>query len=235
MSRWPGLYVIGLTGNIATGKTMVRRLLAELGALTIDADELAHETLYKTGPAYGPVLQAFGPGILREGGEIDRAKLGAIVFRDPAQLARLEALMHPAVLAQFESRMQALARPALPDAWLSNAQKLAHKGDKIIVVIEAIKLIESGLAEGCDQIWATSAPHEHQIERLMRFRRLSESEARTRIDAQPPQLEKLARADVVFDNAGSPDELRDQVMKAWQRLLRCDGVQVQPGSGGNSR
>lgn len=235
MSRWESLYVIGLTGNIATGKSMVRRMLADLGAVTIDADELAHETLYKGGPAYAGVVQAFGPGILRESGEIDRARLGAIVFRDPQQLARLEAVIHPAVLAIFETRMQALARPDLPGEWLSHGRQAAHKDGKVVVVVEAIKLIESGMADWCDQIWATSAPIEHQIERLKRFRRLSDNEAHARVDAQGLQLGKLARADVVFDNAGSIEELRSQVVRAWQRLLHGDPAKARADSAGSSR
>ncbi len=225
-TRWPGIYIVGLTGNIATGKTVVRKMLAELGAITIDADELAHEALYRQGPAYQAVVEAFGREIVRENGEIDRGKLGALVFRDPAQLARLESLVHPAVLALVDGRMQAVMRPDLPAEWLSAPRTWARKDGKPVVVLEAIKLFESGLAAETDQVWATSAPREHQLERLMRQRQMSAAEAHARIEAQAPQLEKLARADVVLDDAGTLNELRAQVVKAWQKLMQGDSIRA---------
>ncbi|MCC7354682.1 MAG: dephospho-CoA kinase, partial [Anaerolineae bacterium] len=118
-------YVIGLTGNIGTGKSTVLAHLAELGARVIDADKVAHEVILPGGLAYDAVLAAFGPGILAASGRIDRTKLGAIVFADPQALARLESIVHPAVFAR--------------------TQELIAAAKEAIVVIEAIKLLESGM------------------------------------------------------------------------------------------
>ena len=96
-NRWPGKYVIGLTGNIATGKSVVRKMLEHLGAMGIDADALSHQALAKGGPAYASVLKTFGEWLLNPAGELDRARLGQMVFSDPAALARLEAIIHPFV------------------------------------------------------------------------------------------------------------------------------------------
>lgn len=129
---------IGLTGNIATGKSEVGRMLAGFGACVIDADRVAHEVMEPGGPAYGPVVEAFGAGILADDGRIDRARLGAIVFRDPAALASLEAAVHPAAIAEIDRRIAAAAEPA--------------------VVIEAIKLIEAGMHRNYDALWVVTAP-----------------------------------------------------------------------------
>jgi dephospho-CoA kinase len=233
MRRWPGVYVIGLTGNIATGKSVVRSMLAALGAVTIDADDLVHLALDQSGAAYPAVVAAFGRGILREDGEIDRAGLGARVFRDPAQLRRLEGLIHPVVGAMLDARLQQLASAPPPREWLHAHYTPAKRDGRPIAVVEAIKLIESDLADDCDQVWVTSAPPEQQRERLIRLRGLSDAEARVRIDAQPPQLEKLARADVVLDNAGTEQELRAQVLGAWQRVV-APGALETGGRGGQS-
>lgn len=223
MTRWPGVYLIGLTGNIATGKSQVRKFLADLGATTIDADELAHETLRRDGLAYAAVVQEFGTEIVREGGDIDRARLGTIVFRDPVRLNRLEELVHPAVHTLIDTRLRAIgSRPELPSDWLHAATGGARKHGRTIVVVEAIRLFESGLAAVSDQVWVTSCPPEEQLQRLMRLRQLSETEARLRIDAQPSQLEKLARADVVIDNAGTLEELRMQVTQAWKKFIESE-------------
>jgi dephospho-CoA kinase len=164
MKRHP--FLIGLTGNIATGKSLVGHMLAELGARVIDADRIAHAVMEPGGPAYRLVVEAFGQGILAADGTVDRARLGAIVFRDPQALARLERAVHPATTAQVDRLIAATAEP--------------------VVVIEAIKLIEAGLHKRCDALWVVTAPYEVQQERLMRTRQLSESAARLRIEAQPP-------------------------------------------------
>jgi dephospho-CoA kinase len=142
---------IGLTGNIACGKSTVARMLAEMGAYVIDADAIAHEVIRKGTPAYEAILRRFGPGILRADGEIDRRRLGEIVFRDPAALRDLEAIVHPAVLAEIQQRV--LACPDAP-----------------AIVIEAIKLIESGFARACDSLWVVTCPEPEQVRRLMEDR-----------------------------------------------------------------
>ena len=188
-------YLIGLTGNIATGKSEVGRILSALGAKVIDADRVAHTVMEPQGPAYDQVVEAFGRGILREDGRIDRAKLGEIVFRDRAALRRLEAAVHPATIAEVGRRIGQAAEP--------------------VVVVEAIKLIEAGMHRLYNELWVVTAPRVLQIQRLMEGRNLSEEEASLRVDAQPPQEEKVALADRVFVNDGDLSELADKVRGAW--------------------
>ncbi len=187
--------LIGLTGNIATGKSEVARMLAELGARVIDADRVAHEVMRPGGPAYDAVVKAFGPEILADDGTIERGKLGAIVFRDPDALRRLEAAVHPATIAEVARRIGRATEP--------------------VVVVEAIKLIEAGMHHGYDALWVVTAPRSLQIARLMAGRGLAEEEAALRVDAQPPQEEKAALADLVIVNDGDLNGLREKVKKAW--------------------
>ena len=198
MSSWPGKYVIGLTGNIATGKSVVRRMLEHLGAYTIDADALSHRAIAKGAPGYQPVVDRFGKWILDSDGEIDRVKLGRIVFSDPDALAQLEAVVHP------------LVRQA--------AGILIQRATQSVIVLEAIKLLESEMRQSCDSIWVTDAPQDVQIERLTRKRNLSREEAKLRVQAQSAQREKLAAADVVIENKGSYDDLWKQVTREWKKI-----------------
>ncbi|MEJ5310421.1 MAG: dephospho-CoA kinase [Anaerolineae bacterium] len=191
-------YRIGLTGNIATGKSTVGRMLAELGAEVIDADRITHSVLAPDGAAYADVVAAFGVDILTPDGTIDRRKLGDIVFSDAEALAQLERLVHPPVIAEVRRRIAASVAP--------------------VVVVEAIKLLESGVADDYDAIWVTTCPETAQVERLMKSRHLTRAEALRRIHAQPPQAEKLARADVVIDTNGPLDATRAQVIAAWEAI-----------------
>lgn len=195
--------VIGLTGNIGTGKSTVLAMLRALGADVIDADRVAHEVMRPGAAAYQGIVDAFGPDILAPDGAIDRIKLGARVFREAAALQRLEAIVHPAVFAAIQALLAASQAP--------------------VVVIEAIKLLEAGLSVTlCDTVWVVTATHEQQVERLMRTRGLSQPEAEMRIQAQPPQEEKVKRADRVIDNRGTLAETAAQVEAAWQALLAAD-------------
>ena len=197
MSRRP--YVIGLTGNIATGKSLVGKTLAQLGAEHIDADQLAHRVMARGQPAWRQIVAIFGEDVLQPGGEIDRRKLGAIVFSDARALGQLEQIVHPEVIACTRKRI---------------AASLAA-----VVVVEAIKLIESGMvSQLCDALWVVTTPREAQIERLMEQRGLSYEDAVLRIDAQPPQAHKVARADVVIDNGGTIEAIACQVKRAWAEL-----------------
>ena len=198
MSKWPGKYTIGLTGNIATGKSVVRRMLEHLGAYTIDADSLAHRAIAKGAPGYQPVLNLFGKWILGRDNEIDRAKLAGLVFRDPQALDQLEDIVHPLV-------GQA-------------ADIFIRRASQRVVVIEAIKLLESDLKTSCNAIWVTYAPEEVQVERLIRKRGLTRDQALERVHAQSPQSEKVASAGVVIRNTGSYDDLWKQVTEAWKQV-----------------
>ncbi len=194
-----GKTLIGLTGNIACGKSTVLSQLAGLGAYTIDADRLIHSILLKDGPAYKPVIEEFGSSIVLPDGEIDRRSLGKIVFSDPSRLRRLEEIEHPIVRTLIES------------AIVSASQR--------IVILDAIKLIEAGWADKCAQVWVVTCLPEQQIERLIETRGYSEEEARMRVAAQPPQEEKMSRADVVIDNSGTRRQTQAQVISAWQSLI----------------
>jgi dephospho-CoA kinase len=191
----PTPHLIGLTGNIACGKSTVLAMLAALGAETIDADAEVH-ALYAPGePVSAAVGAAFGPGALTPEGGVDRRALGAIVFGDPARLRQLEAIVHPAVRRRIEARISA-SRAA-------------------VVVIDAIKLIEGGLADRCDAVWVVTCAPEQQLARLMARNGFDRAEAERRIAAQPPQAEKVARADVVIDNSGDQAATEAQVRQAW--------------------
>ena len=198
MSKPTGKYIIGLTGNIATGKRVVRRMLEHLGAYTIDADSLGHRAIAKGAPGYQPVLDLFGKWIIGKDGEIDRSRLADLVFRDPVALEQLEDIVHPLV-------EQAV------DIFIRRARQK-------VVVVEAIKLLESGLKTSCNTIWVTYAPESIQVERLMRKRGMSREQALERIHAQLPQSEKIAAAAVVIRNSGSYDDLWKQVSEAWKQV-----------------
>jgi dephospho-CoA kinase len=203
-------FLIGLTGGIACGKSTVLAMLAALGARTIDADRVTHQLQAPGTPVYQQILAAFGPEILAgEGGPIDRRKLGAIVFADEARLRQLEQIVHPAVRAAIRAFL---------------AQLAATAGERRpIAVIDAIKLIESGWAAECDQVWVVTCPEAQQVARLMTTRGMSAAEARQRIAAQPPQESRLERASVVIDNGGAQEATRAQVEAAWQGVLAASG------------
>ena len=150
------------------------------------------------GSVYGPVLEAFGPEILKLDGTIDRKALGALVFSDPLALGRLESLVHPAVIRTV-------------DRMIASSQAR-------VIVVEAIKLLESGMAEDYDAIWVTTCSEATQLGRLVRLRKLSRADALQRISAQPPQADKLSRADVVIDTGGSLAETLAQIQAAWRAI-----------------
>ena len=203
------LYVVGLTGNIATGKTVVASMLAELGAEVIDADALAHGVMKADLPTWQRVVDEFGPEILQADGQINRSVLGARVFGETQALARLEAIVHPAVIAETERLLQ------------EKRDEPSHTERPRVVVIEAIKLIESGMHERCDELWAVTCLRQQQVSRLTDRRGLSLAEAEQRINAQPPQEEKVAWADVVIDNSGDLARTRAQVHREWQRIQQA--------------
>ena len=195
----PGKFVIGLTGNIATGKSVVRRMFEHLGAYTIDADALTHRAYAKGAPGYQPVVDRFGKWLINKEGEIDRSKLGNLVFNDREAMSQLEAIAHPLVRQATEMLIQRATQP--------------------VVVIEAIKLLDGDLRKICDSIWVTNAPEEIQVERLMRKRGLNRQQALERIQMQSPQSVKVAVANIVITNTGSYDDLWKQVSAAWKEIV----------------
>lgn len=199
LSNLPGKFVIGLTGNIATGKSVVRRMLEHLGAYTIDADALTHRAYAKGAPGYQPVLDKFGKWLLNREEEIDRQKLGKLVFSDPEAMKQLEEIVHPLVRQATEMLIKRASQP--------------------VVVIEAIKLLEGELRKVCDSIWVTNAPEVIQVERLMRKRGFTREQAQERIRLQSPQSAKVDMANMVITNTGSYDDLWKQVNEAWKEIV----------------
>ena len=196
--RYPDKTIIGLTGNIAVGKSQVLACLEVLGAAAIDADRVAHQVLLRGGAAYEPVLAAFGHDILGADGEIQRGALGQIVFADKARLRRLEAITHPAIRLEIDRRV----RGAQAD----------------VVVIEAIKLLEGDLKNALDAVWVVDASPATQLRRLIAQRGMPRAEAQRRIELQNSQADKLKQADVVIANDGDMAATRAQVQRAWATL-----------------
>lgn len=211
--KHPAIYLVGLTGGIACGKSTVVAMLAALGARTIDADRVTHRVQQPGTPTYRQIVAAFGQGILiGPGGAIDRRKLGSIVFGDPEKLRKLEEIVHPAVRTEIRAFIDDVARAG---AYATRLRPI----ERPVVVLDAIKLLESGWAQECDQIWVVTCPPEQQVERLRFTRGMSEAEARQRVAAQPPQEARIARATVVIDNGGSQATTRVQVETAWQNVI----------------
>jgi dephospho-CoA kinase len=195
------MLVIGLTGNLGTGKTEVAQMLAELGAVIINADELGHDLLQHHTQAYTKILTAFGKSILKHNGEIDRKKLGRIVFADAEALNKLNRIMHPRIYEIVIQKIEEYRR--------------AGAG---VVVLEAALLIEAGWRPLLDQLWVTTAPKATIVRRLKKSRGLSEEHILTRLRAQMPQEEKANQADIVIDTDCSVEELKARVTELWKTL-----------------
>jgi len=192
--------IIGITGNIACGKTAVGHMLLELGAERyIDADALVHQLYLKGQPIAVKVEEAFGSEVVAADGNIDRKALGTIVFQNAEAMGRLEAIVHPAV-----------GRALL--------KELASASLSGIVVIDAVKLLEGGSGALCQSKWMIDCSQEQELARLMARNQLSEEEAWARIRAQPSVAARLPLVDEVIDNSGSLEETRRQVTSAFERF-----------------
>jgi dephospho-CoA kinase len=199
-----------LTGDIASGKSTVAAMLNERGAHVLDADLLVHE-LYSDTEFAQKIAELFSDGVLDGEGKVDRKKLGAIVFQNPDVLKKLETIVHPAVAELREEKLKVLrARP-----------------ETEVVVLEAVKLIESGQARGCEEVWCVVSTPEIQLQRLMEKRGLSEEQARARLASQPSREEKRAQLEysasgvplVFLENNGTVEELSRVVEQEWQRFF----------------
>ena len=208
MSKWAGKFVIGLTGNIGTGKSVVRRMLEHMGAFGIDADALSHRVIAKGAPGYQPVVEMFGRWVIGPDGEIDRGRLGRVAFADKEAMARLEAIIHPLVQQAID--------------WM------IRRSPKKVIVIEAIKLLEAGLGKNCDSIWVVTAPPQVQLQRLMQKRGMREAEARQRIAAQSSQDQKEAAAQVVIKNGGTIEDTWRAVVAGWKKSVPL--AEVEPAA-----
>ena len=192
------MFVIGLTGGIGTGKTQVSNMLEELGAAIINADLLGHEAYRPHTEAWQEVVEAFGKNILAPQGEVDRQKLGAIVFSDPEALSRLNSIMHPRIYRMVEERIAG-----------------SEKNGRDVVVVEAALLVEAGWTPLVSEVWVTISSEDRVILRVKGRADLDEEAIRARLRSQMPQSERMNHADAVIDNNGSLENLRDQVRQLW--------------------
>lgn len=190
---------VGLTGGIASGKSTVAAILRELGATVIDADLLAREVVAPGTPGLAQVVEAFGPDILTEDGEMDRAAVGRIVFEDEAKRKVLEAIVHPLVFERYAELEAAAPRDG-------------------VVVHDIPLLAESGRAAEFDAVIVVDTPHETQVERMLRDRGMAREDAEARIAAQATREQRRAVATYVIENTGTREDLRQRVAEVFEQL-----------------
>ena len=198
------MIVAGLTGGIATGKSTVAAILEEAGARLIDADRIARDAVRKGAPAYHDTVAHFGEAVLQGDGEIDRKRLAAVIFNDPAEQQALERIVHPQVKQEITRRLD-LMRRETPDA---------------LVIVDVPLLFESGMDRGLAAAIVVYVPEQIQLERLMARDALTQPEALARIRAQMPIEKKKSLATLVIDNSGSLERTRDQTLEVYRRLLQ---------------
>lgn len=192
--------VIGLTGGIGTGKSTVSQYLAELGAVIIDADKVGHEVFQPGTEGWDDVVATFGKGILTATGEIDRKKLGTLVFNNAEALSKLNQIVHPRAYNLVESRLEEYRRQGVQ-----------------VVVVEVILLIEAKWTDLADEVWVVVASEDNVVKRLKQ-RGMSEEEIMARIRSQLSTKERVKHADVVINNDGDIDEVKAKVKELWERL-----------------
>ncbi len=193
--------ILGVTGNIASGKSSVCRELARRGAIVVDADQLAREVVEPGSPVLERLVNSFGKDILKSDGSLDRKYLGDLVFSNPSARERLNAIIHPAIAALSRQRLQKL-RDTVP-----------------LVIYEAPLLYEVGAEARVDKVLLVTIAPEVQLARLMERDGLDEKSARQRIAAQMPQEQKMARADYLVDNSASREETIAQIERLWPLLV----------------
>jgi dephospho-CoA kinase len=196
------VYLIGLTGGIASGKSTVARRLVEHGAVHLDADELARRVVQPGKPALAAIVGEFGSAILKHDGTLDRQKLAEIVFTDDEARQRLNAIVHPAV-RELTSRI---------------LEKIESEDPGAVVVYDVPLLVEAAVDHPFDLIVVTSAPKRTQVERLVEERGLDRNQAEARVDAQVGNTERVAVADVVIDTDDSMAHTMSQVDALWHRI-----------------
>ena len=195
------MFTIGLTGNLGTGKTTVSEMMAELGAILINADKLGHELFQPDNPTYHEIIATFGEIILTPDNEIDRQKLSQLVFADTAALTRLNQIMHPKMYQIVQKRIE----------------RYRNQGAKVIV-LEAALLIEANWVALVDEIWVTAAPEAEIVKRLTGQRGLSEKQILERLHSQMSSEEKTKQANVVINTDCTINELKTKMAELWQKL-----------------
>jgi dephospho-CoA kinase len=196
------IVIVGLTGGVASGKSLVSGELKRLGAHIIDADVISREIVEPGEPAYREIASVFGKGVLRADGTIDRRALGGIVFSDPGKLKILNEITHPRIIEKIGSAIKALQA----------------KGGDPLIVVDAALLIEVGLHKEMSKVIVVYADEEKQVQRIISRDHLIEKEARERINAQMPLREKLRYADFVIDNNGRVEDTLKSVKELYGRL-----------------
>lgn len=191
---------IGLTGGIGSGKSTVARLLAELGAEVIHADLVGHEVYHPGTPGFDRVVEAFGRDVVGGDGTIDRRKLAALVFADAGALAHLNRIVHPLIAAEIQRRI--------------DSRRAEDSG--CTVVVEAAVLLEAGWSSLVDEVWVVRAPEDSVVDRVGAERGLDPEQIRARMRTQLTDEDRRRQAAVVIDNAGTLDDLRTQVGRAWE-------------------
>ena len=194
----------GLTGGIASGKSTVARFLEVLGAKVIDADHVGHELLQPANPVFNQVVSHFGREILKPCGEIDRERLGSIVFADPQKLGELTSIMHPRLIARTKEL----------------AEEFRSREPRAVIVVDAALIYEAGVGKSFAKILVAWCRPEQQIERLMAKTHISRQEALRRMACQMPGEEKRRRADYVIDCSGSLEQTRAQVEALYPAIKR---------------
>jgi len=196
------MLVIGLTGSIGTGKSEAARQLEILGASIISADQVGHEAYTPNTEAWEQVVVAFGDDILQDDKDIDRRKLGAIVFSDPSQLEKLNAIMHPRMARMVSDKIEVLC----------------GQGVKVVVV-EAALLFEAGWDTLVEEVWVTDSSEDIVVGRLKERNGLSEEEAKKRINSQMDRAERIERSDFVIDNSSDMAGLESAIKELWDRRV----------------
>lgn len=206
------MVILGLTGGIGSGKSTVASILKDLGAEIIDLDEVARLVVLPGEPAYEAVVDHFGREILKPDGQIDRARLGQVVFGNPGLLQQLNEITHPAIRRKVDEIME------------HKRQEERRSGRERVVVMDVPLLFEVGTRAGMDEVWVVTASTETRIRRLKARGGITREEALRRIESQMPLDEKARLADVVIYNDGSLEETRNQVQRAWRKLCASRGL-----------
>ncbi len=202
------MLVIGLTGGIGTGKSTVSETLKQLGAVVLDADKVGHEAYLPHSETWKRLVDAFGQGILQSSGEIDRKKLGALVFSDPKHLATLNSIVHPRIVEMMLEKLEGLRKQSIQ-----------------VAVVEAAILVEAGWTRIVDEVWVTVAPETVVVKRILgRNPNLTEAQVRERIRSQITSEERNKHAHVVIDTDCTFDEVREKVKVLWRERVGERGL-----------